>query len=121
MLGAKLTLTFDIEDMSGLIPLANIPPAAWLSIHIGAFFVFLFVRGGLRWQTLKNLRGPPPKSWLLGHQLDFYRQRDVGELDFTWHNAYGGAWKIDGCFGVGIPSRVVQVLDILNSYLSVIS
>ncbi|KAF5314441.1 hypothetical protein D9619_011872 [Psilocybe cf. subviscida] len=88
--------------MSGLVPLADIPSATWLSIPIGAFFVFLFVRGGLRWQTLKNLQGPPPKSWLLGHQLDFYRQRDVGELDFTWHNAYGGAWKIDGCYGRNI-------------------
>lgn len=80
--------------------LGDLPATFWYSIPPALFIVFLFVRGGLRWQTLKNVRGPAPGGWLLGHQTEFYQQVDVGDLDFTWHNAYGGAWKIDGCFGV---------------------
>jgi hypothetical protein len=80
--------------------LNNIPLSIWLSAPLLAFGLFLSVRGGLRWQTLKNLRGPSSSSWLYGHQVEFYRQNDVGELDFNWANEYGGAWKIDGCFGV---------------------
>ena len=38
-----------------------------------------------------------------GHQIDFYRQTDVGEMDFALNRKYGGAWKIDGCFGVRLP------------------
>uniref|UniRef100_A0A8H7XN92 Cytochrome P450 n=1 Tax=Psilocybe cubensis TaxID=181762 RepID=A0A8H7XN92_PSICU len=80
----------------------ELPASFWYSIPPAIFIVFLFVRGGLRWQTLKNVRGPPQGGWLLGHQTEFYQQIDVGELDFAWHNAYGGAWKIDGCFGRNI-------------------
>ncbi|KAF8176080.1 cytochrome P450 [Pholiota molesta] len=82
--------------------LNNIPLSIWLSAPLLAFGLFLSVRGGLRWQTLKNLRGPSSSSWLYGHQVEFYRQNDVGELDFNWANEYGGAWKIDGCFGRNI-------------------
>ncbi|KAF9477686.1 cytochrome P450 [Pholiota conissans] len=82
--------------------LLQIPFALWLPVPLVAFGVFLFVRGRLRWQTLKNLRGPPSNSWLYGHQVQFYHQKDVGELDFNWTKEYGGAWKIDGCFGRNI-------------------
>ena len=45
----------------------------------------------------------------LGHQIDFYRQIDVGQLDFAWARKYGGAWKIDGCFGVSTVKFTVDI------------
>ncbi|KDR78664.1 hypothetical protein GALMADRAFT_137685 [Galerina marginata CBS 339.88] len=92
-----------------------VPHIIWFFLPLAVLVLFLFVRGGLRWQTLKNLRGPPSYSWLYGHQVDFYRQSDVGELDFAWANKYGGAWKIDGCFGRNIlmlsdPSAIHHIL-----------
>ncbi|KAF8902797.1 cytochrome P450 [Gymnopilus junonius] len=74
--------------------LDNAPLTAWLSLLLVlAFLLLIWNRGGFRWQTLKNVRGPPSGSWLYGHQVDFNRQMEVGDLDFTWFNEYGGAWK----------------------------
>lgn len=81
--------------------LESVPLVAWLSLPFVILVLLVINRGGIRWQTLKNVRGPKSDTWLYGHQVEFYRQTDVGELDFTWANQYGGAWKIDGCLGVG--------------------
>ncbi|THH17464.1 hypothetical protein EW146_g3349 [Bondarzewia mesenterica] len=77
--------------------------------------VFLYIRGGLRWQTLSDIRGPKSDSWLFGHQILFNRQIDVGQLDFAWNREFGGAWKIDGCFGRNIlmvadPAAIHHIL-----------
>jgi hypothetical protein len=39
-----------------------------------------------------------------GHQLEFNRQIDVGECDFTWNKEYGDTWRIDDAFGVSKAS-----------------
>ncbi|KAJ6561567.1 cytochrome P450 [Mycena vulgaris] len=45
------------------------------------------------------------------------RQNDVGELDFTWNRQYGGAWRIDDCFGgellmVADPKAIHHILHV---------
>lgn len=101
--------------MSSLLTLTPTSVASWLLAPVVLFLSFLYVRGGLRWQTLKEVRGPKSDSWLYGHMIEFNRQTDVGQLDFACHRQYGGAWKIDGCFGRNVlmladPAAIHHVL-----------
>ncbi|KAI0644553.1 PAH-inducible cytochrome P450 monooxygenase PC-PAH 4 [Trametes meyenii] len=52
-----------------------------------------------RRRSLKNVRGPPTKSRLLGHEYDLNRQDEVGDLEFKWLREYGPTWRIRGLLG----------------------
>lgn len=74
---------------------------------------------------LSNIPGPPSPSSLigesslcccetsnisLGHDLIVDRQTEVGDLDFAWMKAYGGAWRLKGAFGVCITLTSLRAL-----------
>ncbi|KAJ7753348.1 cytochrome P450 [Mycena maculata] len=92
-----------------------------MSITIGIAIAFClavalwYIKSAPRW--LNDVPGPRSGSWLFGHQLEINRQNDVGELDFAWNRQYGGAWRIDDCFGgellmVADPKAIHHILHV---------
>ncbi|KAI0713469.1 PAH-inducible cytochrome P450 monooxygenase PC-PAH 4 [Earliella scabrosa] len=55
-----------------------------------------------RRSSLQQIRGPPLRSLLLGHELELENRSDVGEPEFRWMKEYGTTWRIGGCFGTDI-------------------
>ncbi|KAK0463413.1 cytochrome P450 [Armillaria novae-zelandiae] len=49
--------------------------------------------------ALRNIRGPPRPSHLLGHEWMIRRQDHVGDLEMQWLKEYGAVYRIGGCFG----------------------
>ncbi|KAJ3554565.1 hypothetical protein NM688_g3039 [Phlebia brevispora] len=52
-------------------------------------------------RRLRHLRGPP-SSFLWGNVRDFTNQQNVGELDFSWLEEYGTAFRMGGVLGEDI-------------------
>ncbi|KAI0666551.1 PAH-inducible cytochrome P450 monooxygenase PC-PAH 4 [Trametes maxima] len=52
-----------------------------------------------RRRSIDHIRGPPTKSFLIGHEYDLNRQSEVGDLEFKWLREYGPTWKIGGLLG----------------------
>ncbi|VDB99467.1 unnamed protein product [Peniophora sp. CBMAI 1063] len=52
-----------------------------------------------RSSTLKDIRGPPRSSFLLGNMGDIRYQAEVGDVEFGWLREFGGAWKIHAPLG----------------------
>ncbi|KAK0449920.1 cytochrome P450 [Armillaria borealis] len=55
-----------------------------------------------RRSVVKQLRGPPSNSWLLGHEYMTQHQDQVGDLEYSWYREYGGAYRAAGCHGQDI-------------------
>ncbi|PBK75434.1 cytochrome P450 [Armillaria solidipes] len=55
-----------------------------------------------RRSVVKQLRGPPSNSWLLGHEYMTQHQDQVGDLEFSWYREYGTAYRAAGCYGQDI-------------------
>jgi hypothetical protein len=100
-------------------PATDINTVLSACIAIGLFTVFMAVKR--RRNTLKDIRGPNSTSFWLGesyngilllvfrlHNLnshignlgDIRYQKEVGDKEFPWMREYGGAWKLNGTFGV---------------------
>ena len=79
--------------------------------------------------SIRNLRGPPSKTWLLGmlsehletvsHALlgnirDYFYQESVGDLDFKYINEYGTAWRQTGPLGVSrlVPCPILSLISL---------
>ncbi|KAK0495222.1 cytochrome P450 [Armillaria luteobubalina] len=55
-----------------------------------------------RRSVVKQLRGPPSNSWLLGHEYMTQHQDQVGDLEYFWYKEYGTAYRAAGCYGQDI-------------------
>ncbi|KAK0430709.1 cytochrome P450 [Armillaria borealis] len=55
-----------------------------------------------RHSAVKQLRGPPSNSWLLGHEYMTQHQDQVGDLEYSWYCEYSGAYRAAGCYGQDI-------------------
>ena len=96
---------------------------ALLQSFLYALSAFVLLVGALllkrNTRTLKDLRGPPSRSFWLGatlliftitfvwltaeegNLLDIRYENEVGNVEFPWMREFGGAWKIKGILGVG--------------------
>ncbi|KAJ3539651.1 hypothetical protein NM688_g6334 [Phlebia brevispora] len=72
-------------------------------LYVAAPLAFLLVLGVVfrNRRRLRHLRGPP-SSFLWGNVRDFSHQQNVGELDFSWLEEYGTAFRIGGVLGEDI-------------------
>ncbi|KIP03775.1 hypothetical protein PHLGIDRAFT_129943 [Phlebiopsis gigantea 11061_1 CR5-6] len=52
--------------------------------------------------SIRSLRGPPPKTWLLGNIRDYFYQESVGDLDFKYVNDFGTAWRQTSPLGANV-------------------
>ncbi|KAK0480321.1 cytochrome P450 [Armillaria novae-zelandiae] len=52
--------------------------------------------------VVKQLRGPPSNSWLLGHEYMTRNQDQVGDLEYSWYRQYGTVYRAAGCYGQDI-------------------
>ncbi|KAK0186151.1 cytochrome P450 [Armillaria mellea] len=50
-------------------------------------------------EAVRNVRGPPRPSLLLGHEWMIRQQDHVGGLEMEWLKEYGAVYRIGGCFG----------------------
>ncbi|KAI0666549.1 PAH-inducible cytochrome P450 monooxygenase PC-PAH 4 [Trametes maxima] len=75
-----------------------IPSASTALLGLGMFLLIITFLRRQR-STLGHVRGPPTKSWLLGHEYDLNRQEEVGDLEFKWLREYGATWKIGDFLG----------------------
>ncbi|KAK0493383.1 cytochrome P450 [Armillaria luteobubalina] len=50
-------------------------------------------------KAVRNIRGPPRPSYMLGHELMIRQQDYVGDLEIQWLKEYGAVYRIGGCFG----------------------
>ncbi|KAH7911357.1 cytochrome P450 [Hygrophoropsis aurantiaca] len=74
------------------------PVLAFCSAIILAFaFVSHYVKAKRRF--IKNVRGPPSPSWLLGNELEVRHQSDVGDVDFKWMQEFGAVWRTQTSYG----------------------
>ncbi|KAJ4490162.1 cytochrome P450 [Lentinula aciculospora] len=55
-----------------------------------------------RRKSLRNIRGPPVSSWLLGHEYVLANQAEVGDTEFKWFRDYGTVFRSAGCCGEDI-------------------
>ncbi|KAK0470301.1 cytochrome P450 [Desarmillaria tabescens] len=65
--------------------------------------------------VIKQLRGPPVDSWLLGHDYAVNYQDQVGDLQFAWFREYGTAFRGAAPYGqsvlvLGDPKGLQHVL-----------
>ncbi|KZV60943.1 cytochrome P450 [Peniophora sp. CONT] len=65
----------------------------------GGLFLLAIAASRFFRSSLKDIRGPPRSSFLLGNQGDFRYQAEVGDVEFPWLNEFGGAWKVYGPLG----------------------
>lgn len=91
----------------------------------GGLFLLAIAASRFFRSSLKDIRGPPRSSFLLGslfpilctighlethallgNQGDFRYQAEVGDVEFPWLNEFGGAWKVYGPLGVRLLTRV---------------
>ncbi|KAK0222986.1 cytochrome P450 [Armillaria nabsnona] len=67
---------------------------------------FLLVAVPLRlWKrryAIRNIRGPPCPSFLLGHEYLLRSRQHVGDLELEWYRQYGAVYRTGGCFGQDI-------------------
>ncbi|KAK0204382.1 cytochrome P450 [Desarmillaria ectypa] len=68
-----------------------------------------------RHSVIKQLRGPPVDSWLLGHDYALNHQDQVGDLQFAWFREYGTAFRGAAPYGqsvlvLGDPKGLQHVL-----------
>ncbi|KIP03776.1 hypothetical protein PHLGIDRAFT_31651 [Phlebiopsis gigantea 11061_1 CR5-6] len=78
--------------------------SALLTLCASSVAVALLVRW-YRWYThrsLKYIRGPQVKSFLLGNVRDFSWQESVGDLDFKYYEEYGTSWRMQAALGKGV-------------------
>ncbi|THV04406.1 PAH-inducible cytochrome P450 monooxygenase PC-PAH 1, partial [Dendrothele bispora CBS 962.96] len=50
-------------------------------------------------KSLKFLRGPSSTSWLFGHEHEFLKPVEAGQLSESWIFEYGSAFRFDGPLG----------------------
>ncbi|KIJ66688.1 hypothetical protein HYDPIDRAFT_108600 [Hydnomerulius pinastri MD-312] len=53
-----------------------------------------------RRNSVKDIRGPPSPSRLLGHEKVIRSSEQVGDLEFEWAREYGPTWRTKQCYGV---------------------
>lgn len=102
-------------------------------VLVAAFAAFILVRSHRRSSrySIKHIRGPPRKSWLLGtlrlvfnlmrlishfskgNYGDIGHQENVGDLDFAWVKEYGTAWRLPSPLGVSY--RCIKLEIFVNS------
>ncbi|KAK0210022.1 cytochrome P450 [Desarmillaria ectypa] len=75
------------------------PLSQLLLLFFVVSILFVIRRTRSKRKAVRNVRGPPRPSLLLGHEW-MIRQRDhVGDLETQWLREYGAAYRIGGCFG----------------------
>ncbi|KAK0218532.1 cytochrome P450 [Armillaria nabsnona] len=52
--------------------------------------------------AIRNIRGPPCPSFLLGHEHLLRSRHHVGDLEIEWYQQYGAVYRTGGCFGQDI-------------------
>ncbi|KAK0227596.1 cytochrome P450 [Armillaria fumosa] len=62
-------------------------------------YILAVIRMRLKRQAVRNIRGPPRPSHLLGHEWMIRQQDYVGDLEMQWLQEYGAVYRIGGCFG----------------------
>ncbi|KAJ8596737.1 cytochrome P450 [Rhizopogon salebrosus TDB-379] len=70
----------------------------------GVAFCFVALLAYVLWRnsrhhTLKDIRGPPSHSFLLGSEKVFRNAAQVRDLEFPWVREFGPTWAAKGCFG----------------------
>ncbi|KAI0644554.1 PAH-inducible cytochrome P450 monooxygenase PC-PAH 4 [Trametes meyenii] len=75
-----------------------LPSTSTIVLGIGVLLLIITFLKRQR-STLRHVRGPPTKSWLLGHEYDLNRQGEIGDLEFKWLREYGATWKIGDFLG----------------------
>ncbi|KAK0218533.1 cytochrome P450 [Armillaria nabsnona] len=48
--------------------------------------------------AIRNIRGPPCPSFLLGHEYLLRSRQHVGDLELEWYRQYGAVYRTGGCF-----------------------
>ncbi|KAI0737344.1 cytochrome P450 [Daedaleopsis nitida] len=71
-----------------------------LTVYVSCAIVLSLLFAKLsRRNVLKNVRGPPSPSRLLGNEYEMFHEKEIG-LDFQWLREYGSTWRTTGYFGV---------------------
>ncbi|PBK92259.1 cytochrome P450 [Armillaria gallica] len=61
--------------------------------------ILAVIRMRSRRKAVRNVRGPPRPSLLLGHEWMIHQREHVGGLEMQWLKEYGAVYRIGGCFG----------------------
>ncbi|KAF9237603.1 cytochrome P450 [Melanogaster broomeanus] len=49
--------------------------------------------------SVRDIRGPPSPSLLLGHEKVVRHAEQIGDLEFQWVREYGPTWRTKQCYG----------------------
>ncbi|EGN99132.1 hypothetical protein SERLA73DRAFT_73689 [Serpula lacrymans var. lacrymans S7.3] len=68
-----------------------------ISWSILSLIVLLAVTARYRVQrrSIKDIRGPASPSRLLGHEMQFRHEEEMGDVQFQWLRRYGATWLFD--------------------------
>ncbi|KAH7927052.1 cytochrome P450 [Leucogyrophana mollusca] len=77
------------------------PSLSALALAFGIFLTAAFISRRVKEKRrfIKDVRGPPSSSWLLGNELEIRHQSDVGDVDFQWMREYGTVWRTQTSYG----------------------
>lgn len=59
----------------------------------------LYKLRNFRYGSLRQLKGPPSVSWLVGNFGEYLRPKEIAELDFEWIREYGPTMRVHGVLG----------------------
>ncbi|KAK7046656.1 cytochrome P450 [Favolaschia claudopus] len=73
-------------------------------------------------KLIKDIPGPPSKSWLFGNMLEIILEVPYGVYVFAWQKTYGMAFRTKGCFGenrlmISDPETIKHMLSHPATYM----